>query len=71
MLFLKLVPLGLGSDLKAIRQAIKRIAEYGNTTKHHESAANFNGPQIYNDIEIIKELLCKLAEEAKTKSLSK
>lgn len=56
--------LGNKSQLNAIRQAIKRIQEFGNTTKHHKSAAAFNGPQLANDFETIETLLIKLADSA-------
>lgn len=61
----RLQDMGLGDGKKttAIREAIKRISEFGNTTKHHETAANFNGLQLYNDMQTIKELILKLCEE--------
>jgi hypothetical protein len=54
-------------DLNSIRQALERIAHYGNTTKHHETAATFNGPQLANDMDTLKSLIVKLAVEAKSK----
>ena len=67
----KLKELKLDSDAKAIREAVKRISEFGNTTKHHESAANFNGLQLYNDMETIKELILALCDEIIRKNISK
>jgi len=52
-------------DVKSLRQALERISEHGNTTKHHEKAANFNGPQLANDMDLLKEVICRLANEAK------
>jgi hypothetical protein len=54
-------------DVNSLRQALERIAHYGNTTKHHETAATFNGAQLANDMDTLKGLIIKLAEEAKTK----
>ncbi len=54
-------------DVNSIRQALERIAHYGNTTKHHETAATFNGPQLANDMDTLKGLIVKLAVEAKNK----
>ncbi len=54
-------------DVNSIRQALERIAHYGNTTKHHETAANFPGPQLANDMDTLKGLILKLAVEAKSK----
>ncbi|WP_188213918.1 hypothetical protein [Neisseria subflava] len=42
---------------KAIREAVQRFHESGNTTKHHPTAANFNYEQIINDFEVITPLL--------------
>jgi hypothetical protein len=51
--------------INSITQALHRIAAYGNTTKHHEKSANFNGEQLANDMDTLKGLVLKLAEEAK------
>lgn len=55
-------------DRKSFRQAIERISKYGNTTKHHNEAALFHGDQLANDMDILKEVICKLADEAKEKT---
>jgi hypothetical protein len=52
-------------SVNSVTQALHRISAYGNTTKHHESAANFNGEQLANDMDVLKEVILKLAEEAK------
>ena len=59
--------LGKGPQLKPVREAFKRIADYGNTTKHHHTAAAFNGDQLANDLETLKELIVQCAEEALSK----
>lgn len=55
--------LGDGKKTGSLREAVKRISEFGNTTKHHETAANFNAPQLYNDMETIKGLILALCAE--------
>jgi hypothetical protein len=52
-------------SVNSIRQALQRISMYGNTTKHHEKSANFNGEQLANDMDALKDVIQKLAEEAK------
>lgn len=65
----RLSTLGLGrnKETKPIRDIVKRISEYGNSTKHHKTSAAFNDEQLANDVETLEELLLKLAEEAKDK----
>lgn len=60
----KLRAYGLTGDLKAIRAAMGRIAEYGNTTKHHPVSATFNGDQMHNDMSTFKDVVLKCIEEA-------
>jgi hypothetical protein len=45
-----------------IRQALTRIQQNGNATKHHEVAASFDGQQLANDLATITPLLIKIAE---------
>ena len=61
---------GLGGrqDIKPIKEALKRIAEFGNSTKHHKSAAAFNGEQLANDFGTITELLVALASHCEGKA---
>lgn len=54
-----------GNASKSARQALKRISEFGNTTKHDSVGAMFNGEQLANDFEIIAPIILKLAQEAK------
>ena len=53
-----------GTNRAAISSALDRIAAYGNTTKHHETAATFNGEQLANDWETLEKLIVKCADEA-------
>ncbi|UTG73863.1 hypothetical protein [Neisseria subflava] len=45
---------------KAIKEAVQRFHESGNTTKHHPTSANFNYEQIINDFEVITPLLIEI-----------
>lgn len=49
----------------SINQALRRISECGNTTKHHGKAAAFNAVQLANDFEVLTPVLTTLAKEAK------
>lgn len=63
----KLTDLGFVSrdDRKTLVQAIQRISECGNTTKHSDTSANFNGTQLANDMDTIKQLTISLIKVAK------
>lgn len=50
---------------KAIKEAIQRFHENGNTTKHHPTAATFNVEQIINDFEVILPFLISMAKSVK------
>ncbi len=52
-----------------IREALNRIQQNGNATKHHEISAHFDRKQLANDLKAITPLLLKTIEEiaAKTK----
>lgn len=52
------------ADAKAVRKALQRVAEYGNTTKHHRVSAAFNGEQINNDMSTLKAVLVGLIGDA-------
>lgn len=60
--------LGNGKKTKSIREAVKRISEYGNSTKHNKTSAGFNGDQLANDFDTMSEMLLVLAKEAKGRS---
>lgn len=55
----RLSKLGFGDKQKfaGLRQAIQRVSSYGNTTKHDEEAANFNGTQLANDMDVMRQLI--------------
>ena len=53
------------SSLTSAREAIKRISEFGNTTKHDSVGAMFHGDQLANDFELIAPIVLALAKEAK------
>ena len=48
---------GSGKALGPIRDALTRIQRNGNATKHHETAAAFDGAQLANDLATITPLL--------------
>ncbi len=56
--------LGAKNETKAISEAVKRISEAGNTTKHNKTSAAFNGEQLANDFEVMKSLLVALVKKA-------
>lgn len=49
---------------KTLSQTIRRISEYGNTTKHSDKAANFNDLQLVNDVDTLKDLIVVLIKAA-------
>lgn len=50
------------NNVKSARQALKRISEFGNTTKHDSVGAMFNGEQLANDFEVIAPIVLGLAK---------
>jgi hypothetical protein len=60
----KLTNYGITRDVQALRSAMSRIREYGNTTKHHPVAATFNGDQLNNDMSILKDVILKCVADA-------
>ena len=63
----KLQEIGLSSkeNRKSVREAVKRISELGNSTKHDHTSASFNGEQLANDIETMEKMLIALAKKSK------
>ena len=61
----KLQALGVGDnkDTKSMREAVKRVSEYGNSTKHDPTSAAFNGEQLSNDFETMEKMLIALAKQ--------
>jgi hypothetical protein len=55
----KITELGISGKPNALREALTRIQHNGNTTKHHEIAAAFDGEQLANDFDTIVPLLRK------------
>lgn len=64
----KMTAYGIAGDTLTLTNALQRIREYGNTTKHHPVSATFNGDQLNNDVTSLKNVILKCIEEAETKS---
>ena len=66
----KLVKLGLVNkqENRSIRDALKRVADFGNSTKHHKTSAAFSGEQLANDFETMEQTLVALAGECRGRS---
>ena len=62
----RLIEYGLGTknQINPLRDAAKRIRDYGNTTKHHDTAAAFNSEQLYNDLDSLGETILKVIDDA-------
>lgn len=60
----KLAAMGITGSTVHIKDALKRISDYGNTTKHHPVAATYNGDQLNNDMIALKDVILKCIEEA-------
>jgi hypothetical protein len=62
--------LGLGgkTDTSSLRQAVERISELGNSTKHNKTASAFNGDQLANDFQTMEKMLIALAKDGKGKT---
>ena len=57
---------GLGDrkQVKPLHDALRRIADYGNATKHHDTAAAYNADQLINDMESLGALIVKVIDNA-------
>lgn len=66
----KLETIGLGAKKKttSIREALGRIQQFGNATKHDGEAAGFNTDQLINDYQVVEKVLIKLANACSKKS---
>ena len=64
----KLSSYGFAAKPTAIRSALSRTQDYGNTTKHDPVAATFNGDQLNNDLIVLKPVILKVIEEAASKA---
>ena len=56
--------LGGGRETKALREAVQRLSENGNTTKHDQTAAAFNAEMLANDVVTMEAMLIALAKKA-------
>lgn len=56
--------LSTGKGDKGINEALRRLSTSGDVTKHDGIAALFNGEQLVNDMETLKDLIVKCADEA-------
>lgn len=52
-----------GQGAKAVTKALGQLATSGDVTKHDGTAAQFNGDQLANDMDTLKDLILKCAEE--------
>jgi hypothetical protein len=59
---------GITGTVTSLRAAVGRVSEYGNTTKHHPTAATFNGDQLNNDMVALQEMVLKCIAEAAGKT---
>lgn len=60
----KIQSYGIAGDTVTLQSVMKRIREYGNTTKHHPVAGLFNGDQLNNDVQTMKPVILKAIAEA-------
>ena len=51
-------------DNKAMNQALERISKHGNTSKHHQLAATFDGQQLANDLQVLEPLIVTVLDRA-------
>lgn len=55
----RLTKYGITGNFQTLRTAMTRILDYGNTTKHHPVATAFNGDQLNNDMNTLKDVILK------------
>jgi hypothetical protein len=65
---LQVYGLSTGKGDKAILEALRQVAASGDVTKHDATAAMFNGQQLANDMDTLKNLIIKCIEEAASNS---
>lgn len=65
----KIQSYGIAGDTVTLQAVMKRVREYGNTTKHHPIAALFNGDQLNNDVQTLRPVILKAIEEAASKGV--
>lgn len=64
----KIQSYGIKGDNVTLQAVMRRVREYGNTTKHHPLAALFNGDQLNNDVQTLKPVILKAIAEAAAKA---
>lgn len=64
----KLSNMGIVGKTTALSEALKRISQFGNTTKHHAVLAAFAGDQLNNDMTALKEVVLKCVDDASNKA---
>lgn len=52
-----------GQGAKAVTKALEQVATSGDVTKHHGTAAEFNGEQLANNMDTLRDLILKCLEE--------
>lgn len=57
--------LGQGRELNALIDAIARVASFGNVTKHHHVAANFDFAQLVNDMKTLSPVILACVNKLK------
>lgn len=65
----KLTAMGIAGSTVAIKDALKRISDSGNSTKHHPVAVIYNGDQLNNDMITLREVILKCIAEAAQKTV--
>lgn len=60
----KIVSYGIKGETTSYAAALRRVREFGNSTKHHSTAASFNGAQLNNDMITLEAIIVKCIEEA-------
>ena len=65
----KLTSYGIGGSTTALAEALSRLGQHGNTTKHHPVAAAFHGDQLNNDMIALKTVILNVIAEAAQKAV--
>lgn len=60
--------IGKGKELNALTEAVQRIAAFGNVTKHHHVAANFDYAQVVNDMKTLNPVILACVEKLNVES---
>ena len=57
------------SELRTLRDCLKRIAGFGNTIKHHPVSTLFDAPQLVNDMQTLEPVLIGTIKKIETDSM--